>query len=170
MRNRIKPLLILVVIMLALFLLVGCKTEVSDELPIYSVAETDGKDAEVSDIDTSDWQEQYIKFQDKMSMDWDSCDAFYLAKIAQYHDGDKYDRAYTIVVTLNRMLERVKNHCDDCSILSVVLEELYDNDGLNAYEFEGIVIDKVTVEAMELVVIEKYDPTMGSLEYIEFYK
>lgn len=156
-----KPIQVLLAVLLIVFVLAGCTTQVQSEPPVAG---------EESTSEINDTNEQYIKFQDKMSMDWDSFDTLYLEKIAQYHGGDTSDRAYTIVVTLNRMLERMNNQAEDCTILSVVLEELYDNDGISAYDFEGIVIDDETRKAMELVMIDKFDPTMGSLEYIEFYE
>lgn len=50
---------------------------------------------------------QYIKFQDKMSMDWDSGDAYLLAKIAMAEaEGESTEgKALVMLVVLNRMLD-----------------------------------------------------------------
>ena len=42
--------------------------------------------------------------------------------------------------------------------MSVVLEELYNNNDISAYDFEGIVIDAEIRKTMELVMIDKFDP------------
>lgn len=63
-------------------------------------------------------------------MDWGFVDAQYLLKIAEYHGGTKEERAYTILVTLNKVFEERR------SIQDIVLEELYDNDGLESDDFE----------------------------------
>lgn len=103
------------------------------------------------------------KFQDKYSMDWDFEDAEYLLKVAEYHGGTKEDRAYTILVTLNKVFEERR------SIQDIVLEELYDNDGLESDDFEKIVATDVTKEALKMIVYDRFDNSAGSTEYKEFY-
>lgn len=104
------------------------------------------------------------KFQDAHSMDWDFIDENYLLKIAEFHGGTIENRAYTILVTLNIVWE------DMTPIQDVVLNELYNVDGLNAYDFESISPSKETVKAMELVKYGRFDNSAGSTDYIEFYK
>lgn len=103
------------------------------------------------------------KFQDKYSMDWGFVDAQYLLKIAEYHGGTKEERAYTILVTLNKVFEERR------SIQDIVLEELYDNDGLESDDFEKIVASDVTKEALKMIVYDRFDNSAGSIEYKEFY-
>lgn len=103
------------------------------------------------------------KFQDKYSMDWGFEDAQYLLKVAEYHGGTKEERAYTILVTLNKVFEERR------SIQDIVLEELYNNDGLESDDFEKIVASDVTKEALKMIVYDRFDNSAGSTEYKEFY-
>ena len=89
---------------------------------------------EDSDSSFESDSESVKKFQDKYSMDWGFVDAQYLLKVAEYHGGTKEERAYTILVTLNKVFEERR------SIQDIVLEELYNNDGLESDDFEKIVI------------------------------
>lgn len=100
--------------------------------------------------------ESVKKFQDKYSMDWGFVDAQYLLKIAEYHGGTKEERAYTILVTLNKVFEERR------SIQDIVLEELYDNDGLESDDFEKIVASDVTKEALKMIVYDRFDNSAGS--------
>lgn len=103
------------------------------------------------------------KFQDKYSMDWGFEDAQYLLKVAEYHGWTKEERAYTILVTLNKVFEERR------SIQDIVLEELYNNDGLESDDFEKIVASDVTKEALKMIVYDRFDNSAGSTEYKEFY-
>lgn len=104
------------------------------------------------------------KFQDKYSMDWDFTDSQFLLKIAEYHGGTTEDRAYTILVTLNRVFAERR------PILDVVLEELYETDGLNETEFEEICVSDSSKEALRMIMYDRFDNSNGSLQYIEFYE
>lgn len=104
-----------------------------------------------------------VKFQQKYSMDWDFIDAGYLLKIAEYHGGSVDDRAYTILVTLYKVFNERR------SIHDVVLEELYEHDGLYPYEFEEIIPGEMTKEAMRKILYDNFDNCNGSTEYIEFW-
>lgn len=108
--------------------------------------------------------ESVKKFQDKYSMDWGFVDAQYLLKVAEYHGGTEEERAYTILVTLNRVFTERR------SIQDIVLEELYDNDGLKPEDFEGIIVTDETKEALKMIVYDRFDNSFGSTEYKEFYK
>lgn len=104
------------------------------------------------------------KFQDKYSMDWDFIDSQFLLKIAEYHGGTTEDRAYTILVTLNRVFAERR------PIQDVALEELYEIDGLNETEFEEICVSDSSKEALRMIMYDRFDNSNGSLQYIEFYK
>lgn len=92
-------------------------------------------------------------------MDWDSIDNEYLLKLAQYKGGSVEDRAYNILVALNNVWNTKE------SIETVTLRELYDVEGLNLYEWEEIIPDEITKEAMRMILYDKFDNSNGSLEY-----
>ena len=104
---------------------------------------------------SNDTSQEYVKFQDRMSMDWGGEQEELLLKLATYKRGSVEDRAYNILVTLNRMLD--DNYPD--TIEEIVAQELY---GLNLDE---IVIDDASYEAMHKVKIERWDETEGSNNY-----
>ena len=54
------------------------------------------------------------------------------------------------------------------TIHEVVLDELYNVDGITSYDFEGIINDDVSRQGMELVLYKKIDNSYGSTEYINF--
>ena len=58
----------------------------------------------VASVDTD--SDIYVKFQDRMSMDWDYDDSIYLRKAVMLKGQNKslYEKADIIVVTLNRVL------------------------------------------------------------------
>lgn len=109
-------------------------------------------------------KENKIAVSTCMSMDWDSDDSLYLEKVAEYHGGNLYDRVYTIRVTLNLVWR------DKRPIRDVVLEELYEHDGINEYEFESIIPSDLSIEALRKIMYEKFDNSDGSTTYIEFYE
>ena len=90
---------------------------------------------------------------------WDSIDNEYLLKLAQYKGGSVEDRAYNILVALNNVWNTKE------SIETVTLRELYDVEGLNSYEWEEIIPDETTKEAMRMILHDKFDNSNGSLEY-----
>ncbi len=102
-------------------------------------------------------KETYVKFQDRMSMDWDEGE--YLLWIAQVKGGSVEDRAYTILVTLNRCVEESK------SIKTIVLCELCSNGTLTPVELENIIPDEKTIKAYNMIVYDKFDNSYGSIEY-----
>lgn len=101
----------------------------------------------------------YTKFQDRMSMDWDSFDSEYLKKAAMIKGNGKSveEKADIIIVTLNRVL----NEKYPKDIKSVV-EEVADEEGMDLDEIEP---DSEAEEALRLVMIERYDNTKGRLNY-----
>lgn len=116
-----------------------------------------------SDIVETKESKETVDYHAGYSLDWDCVDEMYLLKIAEYHGGRVDDRAYTIRVTLNNVWDTKE------SIPTVVLRELYENDGISAYDFEGIFISDATLEAMKKIYIDKFDNSNGSKEFIEFY-
>lgn len=103
------------------------------------------------------------------SMNLNFTDEEYLLKIAQYKGGSVEDRAYTILVTLNRanngeFSEKYKQYTFS-AVQEVVLEELYDENGLEPYDFEGIVPDNTTRKAMKMIKYDGFDNSNESLEY-----
>lgn len=111
-------------------------------------------------IETNTEEIQKTRFQDKYSMDWDVVDEFNLLKIATYKGGTKETKAYNIVVTLNRVFNKEYPN----TITDVVLSELYDYHGISEYDYESIVPDDDSKDAM-MMVYRGWDETNGSLEY-----
>lgn len=130
--------------------------------PISIITETEEENQDNLSYEHN--SDNVIKFQETYSMDWDFIDAGYLLKIAEYHGGSVEDRAYTILVTLYKVFDEQR------SIEDVVLEELYENDGLLPGDFEEIVPGDMTKQAMNKILYEKYDNCNGSVEYKEFHK
>lgn len=129
-------------------------------IPYLGVTNSENKFQSKSEV----YNNKYTKFQNKMSIDWDFIDHEFLLKIATYKGGSPKQRAYTILVTLNRMLD--KNYPN--TIKEVVLDELYNVDGLTNYDFENIVIDDISKQGMDLVVCNKIDNSYGLTKYINF--
>lgn len=151
-----KKALLIATLCIMLFSLVGCQNATTVE-----------NETVVADSQTK-------KFQDKHSMDWDFIDAEYLLKIAEYKGGTVEDRAYTILVTLNRVWEYALDDTYEpyseytvSMIQDVVLRELYEVEGITTDEFEGIVPGEETKEAMNMIMHERFDNSNGSLEYLD---
>lgn len=101
--------------------------------------------------DTVESQNTYVKFQDRMSMDWDEDE--YLLWIAQEKGGSVEDRAYTILVTLNRVAE------SGYPISTIVELEL-------GTKFpENFTVDYQSKEALHMITHERFDNSEGSLQY-----
>lgn len=152
-------LLLLGIIVIVLAVKSNQSEKCAEKLIIEENSITDTED----DLSFEHGSESVKKFQDKYSMDWDFVDAQYLLKIAEYHGGTKEERAYTILVALNKVFEERR------SIQDIVLEELYNNDGLESDDFEKIVASDVTKEALKMIVYDRFDNSAGSTEYKEFY-
>lgn len=101
----------------------------------------------------------YVKFQDRMSMDWGYEDAIYLEKAVMLKGQGKsvYEKADIIIVTLNRVL----NEKYPKDIKSVV-EQLAEEEGESLDDIEP---DSEANEALRLVREERYDNTKGRLDY-----
>lgn len=138
------------------------KAAIKEPVPI--TIEIEEETENMDDLSFEHGSDNMVKFQEKYSMDWDFVDANYLLKIAEYHGGTVEDRAYTILCTLYRVFDQQRG------IQEVVLEELYDNDGLTPTDFESIVPGDETKRAMKMILYDQFDNCNGSMEYIEFDK
>lgn len=86
----------------------------------------------------------------------------YLCKLASYYGGDTAQRAYNMQVVLNIANENIP-------IQKVVLKQLYEVEGLNAYEFEEIkYIQEENLDALALVYQYNIDTTNNSTEFIKW--
>mgnify|MGYP001008175477 FL=1 len=101
----------------------------------------------------------YVKFQDRMSMDWDYDDSIYLRKAVMLKGQSKslYEKADIIVVTLNRVLS-TKYPKDIKSVVEQIAEE-------EETSLDEIEPDSDSAEALRIVKHERYDNTKGRLEY-----
>ena len=101
----------------------------------------------------------YVKFQDRMSMDWDYDDSIYLRKAVMLKGQGKslYEKADIIVVTLNRVLS-TKYPKDIKSVVEQIAEE-------EETSLDEIEPDSDSAEALRIVKHERYDNTKGRLEY-----
>ena len=166
--ERKRTITYVIVVLVALLLLgiiaivSAVKSNQSEKGAEKLVIEENGITDTENDLSFEHGSDNVKKFQDKYSMDWGFEDAEYLLKVAEYHGGTKEDRAYTILVTLNKVFSERK------SIQDVVLDELYNNDGLKAHEFEEIVASDETKEALKMIVYDRFDNSAGSVEYKEF--
>lgn len=142
--------------LLIVMLFSGCTIHTKENI---SKNETETAEEDNTQDNERDKENSYIKFQNKYSMDWDSIDNEYLLKLAQYKGGSVEDRAYNILVALNNVWNTKE------SIETVTLRELYDVEGLNSYEWEEIIPDEITKEAMRMILHDKFDNSNGSLEY-----
>lgn len=161
----IKRFVSSIIIISMMLVMASCGTTHSN-LKESNVKEFEPEPLIINDNESSvtHYDNGYTKFQDRMSMDWDFIDHEFLLKIATYKGGSAEQRAYTILVTLNRMLD--ENYPN--TIHEVVLDELYNVDGITSYDFEGIITDDVSRQGMELVLYKKIDNSYGSTEYINF--
>lgn len=110
-------------------------------------------------IKTIENVEDNLKEEQKVYVDIGFIDEEYLMKIAQYKGGSLENRIYTILTTLNKAQEKeLTDTYSDYSmsmIQDTVLNELYNIDGLTPYDFEEIVPDETTKEAMQIVKCKK---------------
>lgn len=107
----------------------------------------------LSDLQEKVEQNVYIKFQDRFSLDWDADDSEYLRWIAQKKGGSVEDRAYTILVTLNRVAEL---GYPISTMVELELGEKLPSD---------FVADYQSFEALYKITHEKFDNSEGSLQY-----
>lgn len=103
-------------------------------------------------------EKEYTSFQDKHSMDWSAEESNYLMLLAENKGGTVEDRAYNIVVALNRVWS--PDYPD-------TIEEVVDLE-LLCGKMDLIISDE-TREAMHMVMYDRVDNTNGSFEYKDIY-
>ena len=103
-------------------------------------------------------EKEYTSFQDKHSMDWSAEESNYLMLLAENKGGTVEDRAYNIVVALNRVWS--PDYPD-------TIEEVVDLE-LPCGKMDLIIRDE-TREAMHMVMYDRVDNTNGSFEYKDIY-
>lgn len=99
-------------------------------------------------------EETHTKFQDKYSMDWSAEDSKYLMLMAENKGGTVEDRAYNIIVALNRVWS---------SDYPNTIEEVVDLE--LPCGMMKLTISDETKEAMHMVIYDRIDNTNGSFEY-----
>ena len=108
-------------------------------------------------------QQTPLKFQDKMSMDWGAEDGELLLKFAEWispEDCTKEVKAWNILAVLNRMLDT-----NYPGTISEVIQQELKQYGMTLEELQDVEVTEITVEAMELVMLDKWDETAGSVVF-----
>lgn len=108
-------------------------------------------------------QQTPLKFQDKMSMDWGAEDGELLLKFAEWispEDCAKEVKAWNILAVLNRMLDT-----NYPGTISEVIQQELKQYGMTLEELQNVEVTEITVEAMELVMLDKWDETAGSVVF-----
>lgn len=103
-----------------------------------------------------DKSEEYVKFQDKHSMDWDSEESNLLMLLAENKGGSVEDRCYNILVALNRVWSPK---------YPSTIEEVVDLE-LPCGKMK-LTISEETQEAMDMILYDGVDNSKGSLEYTD---
>lgn len=80
-------------------------------------------------------------------------------KLAQYKGGSIEDKAYNMLVVLNRSKEWGE------TVVDIVFDELYNVEGVSEGSFPDIVPDNDCKVAMYNIVREKFDNSEGSTEF-----
>lgn len=124
-------------------MMTGCSDK-QEELEVVEVIENETKTTTL-----------IIETEEKTKINISFLDESYLMKIAQYKGGSLEDRVYTILVTLNKAREKDSSEMYTDYAMSMVqdtvLNELYNIHGITPNEFEEIVPDVITIEAMDIV-------------------
>lgn len=107
-------------------------------------------------IEYLEHETEYKPIQERTTLTLDDMDKNYLFYIAQYKGGTTEDRAYTILVTLNRQLAL---GYDIPTLVQLELGKIEVPDKL--------VIEYETMEAMHIIQKENFDNSAGSLKYIK---
>lgn len=95
------------------------------------------------------YQQQYI-------------DRSFMFKLASYYGGTVEQRAYNMQVILNLTK-------DGSSIQEVVLYQLYEVEGLNAFEFEEIIFtEEENIKALNLVYLYQTNNTNNAKNFIKW--
>lgn len=105
------------------------------------------------------YEQQIENYEKAIKKDIDDA---YLCKLASYYGGDAAQRAYNMQVVLNIVDENT-------TIQEVVLKQLYEVEGLNAYEFEEInYIQQENFDAIALIYQYNIDTTKNSTKFIRW--
>lgn len=105
------------------------------------------------------YEQQIEDYEKAIQKDMDDA---YLCKLASYYGGDAAQRAYNMQVVLNIADE-------NASIQEVILKQLYEVEGLTAYEFEEInYIKTENFDALALIYQYNIDTTRNSTEFIKW--
>jgi hypothetical protein len=103
-----------------------------------------------------DKSEEYVKFQDKHSMDWDSEESNLLMLLAENKGGSVEDRCYNILVALNRVWSpEYPNTIEEVVDLELPCGKM------------KLTISEETQEAMDMILYDGVDNSKGSLEYTD---
>lgn len=110
-------------------------------------------------INTKEDVKENLNEESIVDIELDFIDEEYLLKIAQYKGGDLEDRIYTIFVTLNKAQEKEESDMYSeyatSMVQDTVLRELYQIEGITPYDFEAIIPDELTKEAMQIIKCKK---------------
>lgn len=105
---------------------------------------------------SKDKPEEYVKFQDKHSMDWDSEESNLLMLLAENKGGSVEDRCYNILVALNRVWSpEYPNTIEEVVDLELPCGKM------------KLTISEETQEAMDMILYDGVDNSKGSLEYTD---
>ena len=103
-----------------------------------------------------DKSEEYVKFQDKHSMDWDSEESNLLMLLAENKGDSVEDRCYNILVALNRVWSpEYPNTIEEVVDLELPCGKM------------KLTISEETQEAMDMILYDGVDNSKGSLEYTD---
>ena len=120
---------------------------------------TEGWGNSATYVDEEPTASDYIPYQDRFDRDWDVYDEDAMMKLAQYKGGSIEDKAYNILVVLNRSKEWGE------TVVDIVFDELYNVEGVSEGSFPDIVPDNDCKVAMYNIVREKFDNSEGSTEF-----
>lgn len=124
----------------------------------YNIINLDNKLREYQK-ENQQYEQQIKDYEEIMKKDMDNA---YLCKLASYYGGDAAQRAYNMQIVLNIADENVP-------IQEVVLKQLYEVEGLNAYEFEEInYIQIENFDALALIYQYNVDTTRNSTKFIKW--
>lgn len=142
----------------------GCNKNTSGNLIIKETKVIESKD--MKQIKLSECGRFVYLYHGRL-LNWDLIDNEFILKIATFKGGNIENKKYTILVTFNRVI----NDGYPNTIKEVVMDELYNNDGINAFDFESIIPDNESKEALKIILNNYYEKDENNyLEYKHFYK
>lgn len=156
-----KKNLYIIAFMLSMSFMSGCNKNTSGDL-ITKETKVMQESEDMKQIKLSECGRFVYLYQGRL-LNWDLVDNEFIFKIATFKGGTLDNKIYTILVTFNRVID--DNYPN--TIKEVVMDELYNNDGINAYEFESIIPDDESKEAMKMILNNNYESN-NSLKYKVF--